>query len=517
MNKTRQILFAATLTAVGLLFNAGDASAEKMLRLALSQDIRGTNPGVDRDSSTDQVHMHVVEGLVAYAEDFSIKPMLAESFSISEDGLTYTFKLRKGVKFHNGAEMTSADVVWSWERFMNPETKWRCRRYFGNEDEAHVVSMKALDDYTVEYKLSSPLATFLGHLARFDCGNTAVLHKDSVNADGSWKEPVGTGPYMIKEVKPGQYVELVKFSDYVSRTDPQDGYAGKKEALIDRIRYQILPDSTVYKTAFLAGDLDLIVVSPDDVKEVEASGNADVQTAASGIWDAILLNVRDELLKDKRIRHAMVHAVDRDQVVAVTTEGRGKSDPSPVPPSSSYFSDVLWSKLDYDPAKAKALLAEAGYDGQPIKLITNKRSGNYFERALVVQSMMKKVGLNVQLEVMEWGTQLDAYKTGKYQMQSFAYSARLDPALSFEMITGDNARKVFRTEKAKSLVQEALTISDVKKRQELINELHRHFTDEAPAIGLGHRTYFYGTKKNVSGFKGWGAGTIILWGVDIKS
>ncbi|WP_367716583.1 ABC transporter substrate-binding protein [Nitratireductor sp. GISD-1A_MAKvit] len=311
----------AAFASALLLSSSGIAQAETVLKAAFIQDIRGTNPGVDRDGNTDTIHMHVVEGLVAYAGDFSIKPMLADSWTVSEDGLTYTFKLREGVPFHNGEVMTSEHVKWSWDRFMDPQTKWRCRSYFSGENGPEVVSMEAPDAHTVIYRLASPSATFLGNLARFDCGNTAVLHPDSVDADGKWVEPVATGPFRFGEVKYGRYIDLEKFDDYASRSDPQDGYAGAKKVLFDRVRLQILPEPSVSKAAYLAGDIDLLTVQPADLVEMEAAPNTQIVNAETALWDTLLLNSNDPLLKDRRIRQAMAHAINREQVVAVISEG----------------------------------------------------------------------------------------------------------------------------------------------------------------------------------------------------
>ncbi|RMC29916.1 ABC transporter substrate-binding protein [Paracoccus alkanivorans] len=506
----------SSLTAALLFSTTGSVQAEVVLNVAYTQDLRGTNPGVDRDGNTDTVHMHVVEGLVAYAADFSIKPMLAEAWTVSDDGLTYTFKLREGVPFHNGEIMTSEHVKWSWDRFMAPETKWRCRSYFTGEDGPEVVSVETPDPLTVVYKLASRSATFLGNLARFDCGNTAVLHTESVDADGNWLEPVGTGPFKFGDIKYGRYIDLLKFEDYASRSDPQDGYAGAKEVLVDKVRLQILPEPSVSKAAYLAGDIDLLSIEPADLAEMELAPDTQILSAETAVWDTLLINTDDPVLQDKRIRQAMAQAIDREQIMAIVSEGRGRANPSPLPPVSSFFTDAEWEQLPFDPEKAKALLDEAGYDGQPIELLTNKRSGAYYERALIAQSMLKEAGINAELKVLEWGTQLDAYTSGEYQMQSFSYSPRLDPALSFEMITGEQSRKVWNSPEAIALLDQAMVVSDKVERQGIIDELHRRFIDEVPAIGIGHRVEFYAIRDSIDGFKPWGAGKQIFWGVGPK-
>lgn len=515
MSKSRLKAFVSSALALGVALAASPALAEKVLNVSFSQDIRGTQPGVDRDGPTDSVMMHVVEGLVGYAEDFSVRPVLAKSVEISEDGLTYTFALRDNVRFHNGEIMTAEHVKWSWDRYMDPATGWRCRTSFNGEEGPAVTAMEVVDSSTVRFTLAGPSATFLGNLARFDCGATAVLHPDSVGPDGSWIKPVATGPFIYGDIRPAQYIDLLKFPDYVSPEGPSSGYTGQKAALVDRVRYHILPETAVKKTAFMAGDLDIATIEAGDIAEIEGAGGATVLTVPTAVWDAFLINVRDPLLSNPALREAIAYALDRDTIVEVTTEGRGKASMSVIPPMSGFYSDAVATGPGYDPARTAELLAEAGYQGEKISMITSKRSGGYFERALIAQSMLAAAGINVELETIEWGTQIDLYNSGKYQLMSFAYSARLDPALSFEMISGAQDRKVLRTERAQELIDEAMVITDPTKRQALIDGLQAEFNAEIPAYSVGHRASFLAVRDRVSGFVGSGTGNEIYWNVDI--
>lgn len=515
MNRLKAFVLAGGVVTLTTSLGIPAVRAEKVLNVTFTQDIRGTQPGVDRDGPTDAVMMHVVEGLVGYSEDFSIHPVLAESVDASDDGLTYTFKLRHGVKFHNGKEMSAKEVKWSWDRYMDPATNWRCRSSFDGEDGPAVTSMEIIDESTVRFTLASPSATFLANLARLDCGATAVLHPDSVDASGKWIKPVATGPFTYGDIRSGQYIELVKFPGYVPSGGPASGYTGEKVAHIDKLRYNILTEAAVAKTAFLAGDLDVASIDAGDINDIETVKNASILTVPSAVWDAILINVRDPLLSNPAMRAAIVNALDRKTIVEVTTEGRGTTSTSVIPPMSLFNSDAQKIGPEYDPDKAASLLKEAGYKGEEIKLITNRRSGGHYDRAVIVQSMLSAAGINATLETIEWGTQIDLYNSGKYQMMAFSYSARLDPALSFEMISGSETRKVLRTEKAQELVGQALVVSKKPERQELIDSLQAEFNAENPAYSIGHRPYFYAVRDRVSGFVGSGTGNEIYWGVDI--
>ncbi|MCA0921417.1 ABC transporter substrate-binding protein [Pseudooceanicola nanhaiensis] len=506
-------LTGLTLAAAPLQALAQDG--EKVLNYAFSQDIRGTQPGVDRDGATDTAQMHVVEGLVGYATDFSIKPVLADSYEISDDGLTYTFKLREGVKFHNGETMTAENVKWSWDRYMNPETKWRCLSYFDGSNGVEVTSMEVVDPLTVVFTISAPSATFLGNMARFDCGATAVLHSDSVDADGKWIAPIGTGPFTFGDIRPGQYFDLVKFDDYSVDDGPADGYTGAKIAMVDRVRFNILDEAAIKKTAFLAGDVDITSIDGADYEEIDGLDTASVLTVQTAVWESFLINVRDPLLSKPAMRKAIAHALDRDTIVEVATEGRGTPNASPVPPMSSFYGEVEQQGPEYDPELAKKYLEEAGYNGEELVIITSNRSGGYFERSVIAQSMLAAVGINAKIETIEWGTQIDLYNSGEYQMMSFAYSARLDPALSFEMITGEEGRKVLRTPEALATLEKAMSISEPVERQKLIDELQVIFNEEIPAYSINHRPQFFAVSDKVKGFNGWGAAKEIFWGVEL--
>src|SRR6188768_1269716 len=181
---SRTFRVAPAIAAGAFLFAACAAGAATSIRVAANSEIRSTNPGVNRDANTDTVMLHMVEGLVGYKEDGTPAPLLAQSVQVSKDGRTYTFKLRPGIKFHNGAPLTSADVVWSWKRYLDPATKWLCLSEFDGSQSLKVEAVEAKDPMTVVFRLNQARPLFLTQMASFQCGSGGILHKDSVNADG---------------------------------------------------------------------------------------------------------------------------------------------------------------------------------------------------------------------------------------------------------------------------------------------------------------------------------------------
>ncbi|MCK1389235.1 ABC transporter substrate-binding protein [Bradyrhizobium sp. 1] len=498
----------------------GKAGAETLLRTRLNADIRSTDPGTNRDANTDGVIAHVVEGLVAFRDDTSVGPMLAESWAVSNEGKTYTFRLRQGVKFHNGATMTADDVVWSLKRWLDPATQWRCLSEFGATGIARIEKVEAPDPQTVIIALDQPTALFLSTLARPDCGQTAVIHRDSVGADGKWISPVGTGPFKLAEWKRGQYVDIVRFDGYVSRGEPRTGYTGAKDVKVDRVRFNVIPDSSAAKAGLLSGSLDVIMsLSIPDLEELKSRPEVQLSiTPALGLT-GILFQTKDPLLKDVRIRRAIALSIDTAQIVEAVMMGTARPNNSALPLGSPFYSEPQSHGYVQNIAEAKKLLLEAGYRGQPIKMITNKRYSFVFDSSVLVQAMAQTVGINIELEVLDWAAQLDRYNRGDYQSMAFVYSARLDPSLSFEMLTGPKAtqpRKIWDNPEAQEMLRQSMMIDDTAKRQTLFDEMHKRFIADVPMIVLFNGAELTALRKGIKGYAGWLYPQPRFWGVTVQ-
>ncbi|WP_343716460.1 ABC transporter substrate-binding protein [Inquilinus sp.] len=511
----------ALAAALGLAAPALAAPPADTIRVALNGDLRSTDPGTKRDDNTDAVILHVVEGLVAYREDASVGPMLAESWAVSDDGKTYTFTLRDGVKFQNGAPMTSAEVVWSWKRWLDPKTEWRCLPELDGRGRMKIESVEAPDPKTVVFKLNAPSALFLATMARTDCAEGAVIHPDSVGADGKWIKPIGTGPYQLEKWEPGQYVLLKRFDGYASRDGDRDGYTGGKKALAETVRFAIIGDPAAAKTALLSGDIDLVPdVSIADKQEIDGQKGVRTELAQTLSMSAILIQTRDPLMKDVRIRKALALAIDTSQIAQAVTQGTSPPNPSVIPSASPYHTAVEEQGYTPNAEEAKKLLAEAGYTGQPIKMLVNRKYQNVYDTAIFAQALAQQAGFNIELEVLDWGAQLDRYTSGQYQIMSFSYSARMDPALSYEMVSGPKdtqPRKVWENQEALKLIQEAMVTSDPQQRQVIFDKLHRMQIEDVPLIVTYNGAEIAAVSDRLEGYKPWTASKPRLWNVAIKN
>ena len=489
------------------------------LTIAISADIRGTNPGVTRDGNTDAILNHVVESLVAYGENLTIKPLLAETVETSPDHRTYTFRLRHGLRFHNGAPVTSAEVKWSWLRMMAPDTGFRCRSWYdGSMSDgvgSRIVGIETPDRYTVVFRLGRANSAFLDQMASPQC-ITAILHPSSVAKDGTWIAPVGTGPYRISEWRRGEYIELTRFDGYVARDEPRDGYAGGRVAKMERIRFVIIPEMAVGISALQAGDIDILPrVAPYLTANINLDG---LQVASSDQlqWHVLLVQTRDPMLRDIRIRRAVAQAINLDQVAAIATYGGAAANPSAVARISPFHSpsqDIRWP---YDPRAARALLAEAGYRGEPIRIQTNRKIPFAYDNAVAIQAMLNAAGINAQLEVIDWATQLSNYFEGRFQLSVFSYSARAHPLLSYAAFTGSKARNPavqWDDEVARRLLGDATRAATPAEQQAIFDRLHLRMVRQIPIIGLYNEPSSDLARRDIRGYRNWPIGHPRLWGV----
>jgi peptide/nickel transport system substrate-binding protein len=512
------------VTAIGLLLvvllPACPAWAETLLRTRLNADIVSTMPGMRRDENTDAVLLHIVEGLVAYHEDGSVGPMLAKSWSLSQDGRVYTFALRDGISFHNGVKLAADDVLWSFHWYLNPANHWRCFSALHGTI-ANIVSVAAPDKMTVRITLDRPAPMFLKTLSRADCGGTGILQRASVAPDGNtWIRPIGTGPFMLGDWRHGNYLELLRFPLYAALPGPGDGNAGGKHALVDRIRFLIVPDSSAAAAALMRGNLDLMDALDSNQLEIVRRDSA-IRLIGAPMWYfyAILFQTEDPLLKDPRMRRAIALTIDRVGLARAATNDTALADASPVPVASPFYGRAESMMNKPDVVQARLLATASGYKGQPIILTTNRRYPEMFDAAVLVQAMAAQAGINLQIQTVDWATQVSLYSGGKYQAMSFAFSAKMDPSFNFDLLIGDkkeDARKVWDSAASRALYQETVQTADPSARQTAFDRLNTVFLTQAPAIILFNPRRISAARANVFGYRPWPAAQQRLWNVGIR-
>jgi peptide/nickel transport system substrate-binding protein len=520
MGRCGLVIRCAVVVGLVLAVTHAPARAESLLRVRLNSDILGTDPAGRREENTDAVLLQIVEGLVAAKEDGTVAPMLASGWTVSDGGRVYTFTLRQGVRFHNGAALTSADVVWSLNRYLGPTSRWRCKTEFGEGGIARIVSIAAPDAQTVTVALDRPAPLFLTTLARTDCMGTGIIQRESVGPDGTWLKPIGTGPFIYDNWRRNQFVDLTRFADYAALPGPIDGNAGNKQPLVDRVRFMVIPDGSSARAALLRGSLDILdALAPSELAGVRGKPGVEISLSPNMDVYAVLFQVNDPAVADPRLRRAIALTIDRVGLTRAVTWGVGKPNASPLSAISRFHGPVEAVLGAPDIAEARRLAAEAGYHGQPIHLIANRRFPQMFDAAVLVQAMAAEAGIDLVIDTLDWASQFDAYSSGKYQAMIFSYSAKLDPSLGLTMFIGDKAadpRKVWDTPKARGLLQATFDTPDPARRQAGFDALDAAFREDAPAIVLFSSTRIVATRSNVTGFKGWPAAQMRLWGVSVQ-
>ncbi len=514
------ILIAVGLLVGSLLLHPGTPAPDgSVLRARLNADIASSDPGMKRDANTDAVLLHVVEGLVAVREDGSIGPMLASGWTVSPDGRTYRFALRRGIRFHNGALLTSADVKWSLDRYLAPGSRWRCKPDLSANGIAAVRAIRTPDPDTVEVELDRPAPLFLPTLARLDCGSTGISHRDSVGADGKWRYPIGTGPFRWGEWRHNQYIDLVRYKGYQPQPGGTDGNAGGKHALVDRIRFSVIPDGSAASAALLRGSLDVLdALAPNELGTIEGAPGIKLDSAMSSDFYCILLQARMGPLRDVRLRRALALSLDVAALTRVVTHGTGIPDSSPVPAVNAYYGPVQRQLVRRDLTTARALVRASGYRGQAIELLTSHSPPEMYDAAILVQAMARDAGINIQIVNLDWATQLARYSSGDYQATMFGFSARLDPSLMWNVLIGDRTtdpRKVWNAPDAIDLFHQSETTGDHATRQKVLDALERRFRADVPAIVLYNTRRVTALRDRVTGYRSWQAQTQRLWNVGL--
>ncbi|WP_117191532.1 ABC transporter substrate-binding protein [Rhizobium terrae] len=517
----RPIVFALFSACV---LTCGGARAEEpqrggTLNIVLTADIRSLDAS-RTDAITETVLNHIYEPLVSYRNDMTIGPVLAQSWSASEDGKQYSFKIRPGAVFHNGDRVLASDVKWSWDRRMataGTQTPWPCIGNFNGTRGLKVVSVEAADENTVVYTIDAPNTQFLIRIADPVC-NTWVASPKNVGADGKWIEgsAIGSGSFTLKEWKKEQYVTLSRFAGYVPLREKRDGYTGDRSVYVDEARFVVIPDKTAAETALFAAQVDVVsTIQASRMDDLKGRG-AVIQLAPGLSFSAILIQTSDPLLSDVRIRRAMAHAMDLKQITQVKTAGMTEFNPSGVPQASALFDRSFQDWPAYDPDAARKLLKEAGYKGQPIKIQANQRYIGMYENAVLAQAMLTAIGMNVEIETLDWGAQLDNYLSGKFQMQAFGYGSRPDPTVIYGMFTGSKkavASYQWDDPKAQELFLKAIATVDLDQRKAVFKQMHALMGEQVPMIGLYYNPVIEAVSPKLRNYESWALDKPRAWGV----
>ncbi|MGO4852246.1 ABC transporter substrate-binding protein [Phaeovulum sp. W22_SRMD_FR3] len=393
----RSLLLSGAATAVlaGSASLAFAAPSEGVLTIAMI----GEPPTLDiMQTTTDLVitiDQHIFETLYTYDAEWNTAPLLAANApQISEDGLTYTIPLRSGVTFHDGSAMTPEDVVASLQRWMAVSTK--------GKQVAELVASLTAKDNAVEIVLTKRFAPLIPTLTY-----GAVVMPKATLAE-TLTDFIGTGPYALKERKPDQYIQLVRFDGYASPEGASSNYAGNREAIAREIHFVPVPDANTRLEGLLSGQFDFADALPTSAYgRIEDNDRAAPVIYKNAAWMSMNFNHKDGLLTNKTLRHAVQLALNpADMMMAAFDEEKFYGvDGSIYPEGFVWHTEAGVARYgEGDSEGAMKLLTEAGYDGTPLRILTSRQYEFHYKAAEVAKAYLEAAGFKVDLQVVDWAT-----------------------------------------------------------------------------------------------------------------
>jgi peptide/nickel transport system substrate-binding protein len=495
----------ALVVAAVLLLGGPDALAQKRGGVLRVGNL-GEPPTLDAHwttaTLTEVLTNHLYEGLYALDEGYRSIPMLADGMpAVSANGLTWTIKLRQGVKFHNGKEMSSEDVVPSLLR-------WGKQSNYGKASFAQVAELRALDRYTIEFKLKEKSATLLTNLSVPN--NFAAIYPKEIaekfKPEEKATEFIGTGPFKLAEWKPDQHIRMVRFDDYKSLTGKPSGYGGAKTAWVDEVRWIPVPDVATRVAQAETGELDFSDdLNLDAFDRLKANPNVQPVVAKPYYWLVAVLNKKEGLLTNQKLRQAWQAAIDIEPIMKNVAGGKSefyRMDAGLAFAENAQWyvkAQPSWGWNEHNKDKAKRLLKEAGYKGEPVRFVTTQEYKWMYDFALLTKQQLEDVGFVIDLQVVDWATLVKRRNNPKeYEAFTTGTGNIFDPA-SYTVLSCTWPGWTC-DEDIQKLNQELARETDYKKRYALWEQMHRLFYEKVPSIRYGDLHGLRAMRKSVKGF-----------------
>ncbi len=448
--------------------------------VALDTDIVSLDPQGHNDTTSETVSFLLFNRLFRLNTDFEAVPDLVEEWS-QPSNTEWLFKIKEGVKFHDGTEMTSEDVKFSIERSKeSPNVKHVL---------AEVEKVEIVDKYTVKVTTKVPFAPFLFTLAH---AGVSIMPKAYVESGDDWTNPIGSGQYKFVEWVSGDKVVLERFDDYFDKEE-----MGKAKKMV----FKIIPEGTSRTIALETGEVDVIAtLETIDSDKVKENPDLTLYEKPSTTIAYAGMNVDNPPFDNPLVRKAMNYAIDKDATLIVSLNGAGSIAESVTSPALLGYKAGPYT---YDPEKAKELLKEAGYgDGLNIEIWA---SGDERKRsAEVIQANLSEIGVTAEIKMYEWGAYLEATNSGKQPMFVLGWTsnpdpdATLTPQFSKGSIGGQN-RTRYVNEKVEKLLEDGRVELDLEKRKAIYNELHETVMEDAPWVPLYIKNKVVGANSQLKG------------------
>ena len=500
MKKKLLALFLALVMVGAVLPGCGDGSKDPggqgnngktgepvkggEITVGIAQDLDDSlDPHQTVAAGTREVLFNIFEGLVKPNSDGEMIPAVAEKYTLSEDGTTYTFTLREGVKFHNGQTVTAEDVVYSINRCAAvPE---------GQEKPlvaafSAVKSVEALDEKTVAVTIAQRDLEFISDMA------AAIIPADYENQDTA---PVGTGPFKFVSRTPQQDFVMERFEDYWGAP-----------VWLDKVTYKICENADALVMNLNGGSIDLCA-HLTSAQASQLNQNFQVLEGTMNLVQAIYLNNQAKPFDNQLVRQALCYAIDRQGIMDMVADGHGTAVGSSIYPAfAKYFLPELVDKYPHDVAKAKELLAQAGYpDGFDMTISVPNNYQPHMDTAEVVAEQLREAGINVTIQPVEWSTWLDTIYNGR-QFQATVVgvdAANMTARAMLERFTSDYGKNFinYNNPAYDALFQQAINAQDEATQTDLYKQMEAMLADTAANVYIQDLCDLVAMRQDLGGLK----------------
>jgi peptide/nickel transport system substrate-binding protein len=485
---------------------AGTPAMGGVLRVALTASPPTLDPHATTHLAVREVGAHIFEGLLTFDAKFQVVPQLAERWEVSTDGKVYTFYLRKGVKFHNGREMTADDVRASVERF---------RAIAPRKNELDdLAKLEVVSPSVVRMILNKPDAAFLAAIANPIC-HLAILPKEAVEGRVINKaDIVGTGPFKFVEWIPDRWVRVARFADHKPEGKTEaGGFGGARHAYPDEIRFVPVPEPGARVAGLQTGEYDFADFLPSaSIPQLTGDRSLRIVRLGPQNYPTVYFNHTGKF-KSLKLRQALQAALDMDEIMQVANDGDGRVDPG------FYFKEQVWytaagGKLynQKNPAKAKQLLQAAGYQGEPVVFVTNTSYDYMYKAAQVIQEQLKKIGMNVKLEVYDWPGSLAVRKDmNRWDLFTSSHSTRFDPSANDFYYRVKTTFFGYNNPKMEALLDQASAATKFEVRYKIYEEVQKLIYEDVAMLKLYDHYTWQGHSTKLQGYAPWVQ--VRLWNV----
>ncbi|TRY44375.1 glutathione ABC transporter substrate-binding protein [Geobacillus sp. LEMMJ02] len=466
----------------------GKGNVAQELTYATTSDVVGLSPILTNDSVSSAVIEQVYETLfVRDPETMEIKPHLAESYETPDDK-TWVIKLKKGIKFHDGTDFNAEAVKYTFDKLRDPKTAAPRASLL-----EPVESVEVKDDYTVVIKTKYPYGPMLAALSHT---NASIVSPTADQKQDLMKQPVGTGPFKFVEWVPGDHVTLEKNDDYWQGTPK-----------LEKVTFKVVPEVTTAISMLQTGDVQFIDNIPaEQLSRVESMKNVQLIKKEGTPVYYLGFNMKKKPMNELAFRQAVSYAINKDEYIQ-QLKGLGVKSNSVIGPKVFGYDESSENvAYTYDPEKAKQLVEEHGYKGTKVKILV-ANTANYMKMAEIVQAQLKEVGINAEIESMEWGTFLDATKQGKYDITFLGWtnSTADGSELFYPNFHSKNAgvsnRTFYNNPTFDKLVEESRTTIDPEVRKQKLKEANEFLLKDAAVVVMNHGVVTAAVDKSVKGLE----------------